>query len=259
MYREPSVLRPHFIEYEVFRLAKQKIYGLGESHPPVLISLVTREIDRLLDDFAAGIQMPPSLENAAKNYRKATDKIFRLRPYATLYDELEEERVWEEFIAAIGGIPLPDDLKQKGITYIRKARSTLEHEKEIIDRIKPEILYVEGVKRSHYGIVGSAIHTAGQSGSRIIYLDEGSEYFRIANRKSKLHGSDFTGSQEHLDLQRKREDKWKLRVKRNMPSGNSLMIAGHAHIDRQNENYPFIGRVPELMEELGIDFEMVAN
>ena len=60
-------------------------------------------------------------------------------------------------------------------------------------------------------------------------------------------------------MQQNRENKWRSRIKRSSPAGEGLIIAGREHMTGGNQNYPFIGRVPEMLEELGIDFELLAD
>jgi len=73
----------------------------------------------------------------------------------------------------------------------------------------------------------------------------------------------FSGTFRHLQnsdsVQRIREGKWIKRIKHNPPEGRSLMVAGYKHLTKNHEDYPLLGKVPEMLDGLGIDFELVAD
>ncbi|MBI4176817.1 MAG: hypothetical protein HY516_00455 [Candidatus Aenigmarchaeota archaeon] len=239
-------------------MTRPKIYGLGEKHPAGTLSLAAREIGQLLEDFGDTMRIVPQLKDAVRRYKGAENKIFRLRPYPGLYS-CGEDDAWAGFTSAIIGLPMPDDMKKRSLERVENARTALLAEKQAVNNLAPEILYVEGVKRAYFGIVGSAVHAAEERGTKLVYLDERSESYRVLINESGNRGREFEESTKFKELQKKREDKWKIRVKRNLPSGTTLMIAGRSHLTRDNPDYPFIGRVPEMMEELGLGFELLAN
>ncbi|MBI2085182.1 MAG: hypothetical protein HYT71_01575 [Candidatus Aenigmarchaeota archaeon] len=235
---------------------KPIIYGVPESHPSIIVNLAIETVERNLLTFRKF--KTPSVKDGIRNYDEVTKRFFRKSAYyKTLYGDSGTSELWEQLVSAIDALPIVTAIKEKSLHDINYARSIMEEEQTLVGSIKPEILYMEGERRSYKGIAGSVIHVAESGGARTVYLDEDSGVYEWLSTYATKYNVDFTNSQDFKDLQKKREERWIQRIKRNLPRNKAVMIVGHDHLNRDNKDYPFLGRVPEMLERTGINFEVL--
>ncbi len=238
---------PGFIPCEVFTMTRPKIYGIGDIHARNLVQYVTDGIDDVAMVFRGVTYKPPHLKKALEAYDKAKRNI--LKPQRGV----EVGKAWEELKSAVEGLPLSYETKRGSLGSIMDAKEIIDREAELVRSMRPEILYTEGDRWSYLGVFHPAIHAAEHVKAKVVYLDKGPHAHEFTTER------DMADHAKMNDWQQKREQRWKLCIKANPVKKIGMIIVGYRHLYAQNSSCPFVGNIPEMIDELGMDFELVEN
>ncbi|MFH1106089.1 MAG: hypothetical protein V1731_02665 [Candidatus Aenigmatarchaeota archaeon] len=190
------------------------IYTVAETHPDVLVKQALDEVGQL-----GNVAEEPIGEG---NYTPYQIEFY------PLYKMIEQS----------GAEPKKVD---RALRKVTTACKILLRERDAIERLKPDVIYVEGSKKYSHPMAA----VAKEHGAKVVHLDEGFEPY-------EKYASGETGFE---DVQKGREAYWSRAIKRNFMSylrgQKEVIVAGRNHI-YQSFFHKEIGLLPQMLEQNGI-------
>ncbi len=198
----------------VSKLSPRIIYTVAETHPDVLVMQALDEVGQL-----GNVEREPIGEG---NYTPYQIEFY------PLYKMIERSGAEQKKV-------------DRALGKVRTACKILLQEREAIENLRPDVIYVEGSKKYSHPMAA----VAKARGAKVVHLDEGFEPYEKFARGE-------TGSK---DAQKDREEYWSRAIKRNfMPylrGQKEVIVAGRSHIYQSFFNKE-LGLLPQMLAQNGI-------